>query len=62
MNTLGNIMIHQDFLATKNKCPHFSPHEQEIFTFDFSFYHFHPLTVWALSEERPELKFDSIND
>ena len=55
-------MIHQDFLATKNKCPHFSPHEQEIFTFDFSFYHFHPLTVWALSEERPELKFDSIND
>ena len=43
MNTLGNIMIHYDFLATKNKFPHFSLHEQEIFTFDFSFYHFHPL-------------------
>lgn len=44
MNTLGNVIIHQDLiLATKNKFPHFSPHEQETFTFNFSFYHFHPL-------------------
>ena len=45
MNTLGNVMIHQDLiLATKkNKFPHFSPLEQEIFTFNFSFYHFYPL-------------------